>query len=239
MINFSPIDYALAENLYDDLLPFNEEINLNLGFYSTVISSYVHKCLITMKENELSQLQFDHDNQQIELSIHLISFQRSPEIYSLSIDNLYDFALKHKDNANKFFREKQYPFAFKLYHRSLCYILNFLAEPPTDEYLEKINQLILSIYSNMSACQLIYENNSGVITNCTSALEIDSKYAKALYRRGSAYGNLNDYELALKDLQLAHQIEKNDRNIEELLKTIKQRLEQYNKTLGNSLKNLF
>jgi peptidyl-prolyl isomerase D len=157
----------------------------------------------------------------------------------MSIDNLYNFALKHKENANKFFHEKNYFQAFKLYHRSLCYILNFLTEQPTNEFLEKINELLLSIYSNISACQLIYGNNLNVIENCTSALEINPKYVKALYRRGSAYANLNDYELALRDLQLANEIQPNDKNIEDLLKTTKQRFEKYNKTLGKSLKNLF
>jgi tetratricopeptide (TPR) repeat protein len=192
-----------------------------------------------MKQNELSQLNFNYENQTIEISIHLISFERFPEIYSISIDDLYNFAFKHKENANKFFRDKNYFYAFKLYHRSLCYILNFLTEQPSDEFLEKINQLILSIYSNISACQLIYGNNFHVIENCTSALEINSKYVKALYRRGSAYGNINEYELALKDLQLANQIQPNDKAIEDLLKITKQRFEQYNKTLGKSLKNLF
>ena len=97
----------------------------------------------------------------------------------------------------------------------------------------------LLIYSNISACQLIYGNNLNVIENCSSALEINPNYVKALYRRGSAYANLNDYELALKDLQLANKIQPNDKNIEELLKITKQRFEQYNKTLGKSLKNFF
>ncbi|CAF3799711.1 unnamed protein product [Rotaria sordida] len=247
IIKFSPTDYALNENLYNDLLPLNEEININLGFYSTMISNYVHKCLITMKQNELSQLNFNYssnlnENQTITIFIHLISFERCPEIYSMSIDNLYNFALKHKENANKFFHEKYYFQAFKLYHRSLCYILNFINEQPTDEHnqiLENFNQLILSIYSNISACQLIYGNNLNVIENCSSALEINPKYVKALYRRGYAYANLNDYELSLKDLQLANNIQPNDEKIENLLKTTKQRLEEYNKTLGKSLKNFF
>jgi tetratricopeptide (TPR) repeat protein len=157
----------------------------------------------------------------------------------MSIDNLYNFALKHKENGNKFFNEKNFFQAFKLYHRSLCYILNVYTEQPTDEFLEKINQLILSIYSNLSACQLIYENNLNVIENCSSALEINPKYIKGLYRRGLAYGNLNDYELALKDLELANQIQPNEKTIENLLKITKQRFEQYKKTLGKSLKNLF
>ena len=91
----------------------------------------------------------------------------------------------------------------------------------------------------MSACQLIYGNNQNVIENCSSALDINPNYVKALYRRGVAYGNLNDYELAMNDLQLANQLEPNDKKIEESLKSTKQRLEQYNKTLGKSLKNFF
>ncbi|CAF1004629.1 unnamed protein product [Adineta steineri] len=240
IIYFSPCDYSLNENFYTDLLPLNEEINIHLGFYSSIISNYVHKCLITMKQNEYSQLNFNsNDNQQIQICIRLISFERFPEIYSMSINDLYDFALKHKENANKFFQNKHYFQAFKLYHRSLCYILNFVNEQPTNEYLDKFNQLILSIYSNISACQLIYGNNLNVIENCTSALEINSKYVKALYRRGSAYANLNDFELALKDLQLANQMEPNDKKIEDQLKLTRQRFEQYKKTLGKSLKNLF
>jgi tetratricopeptide (TPR) repeat protein len=160
----------------------------------------------------------------------------------MSIDTLYNFTLKHKENANKFFQEKNYSQAFKLYHRSLCYILNLINEEPTSEHnelLEKFNQLILSIYSNMSACQLVYDNNLNVIENCSSALEINPKFVKALYRRGYAYANLNDFELALNDLQMANRIEPNDKKIEDLLKITKQRFEEYKKTLGKSLKNLF
>lgn len=174
--------------------------------------------------------------------IHLISFERFPEIYCMSIDNLYAFAVKHKENANKFFQKKNYLQAFKLYHRSLCYILNLINEEPKDEHskiLEDFNQLILSVYSNISACQLVYGNNTSVIENCSSALNINPKYVKALYRRGHAYANLNDYELALKDLQLANEIQPNDEKIESLLRVTKQRLETYNKTLGNSLKKIF
>ena len=54
IIKFSPANYSLTENLYNDLLSCNEEINLNLGFYSTIIGHYVHKCLIAMKHNDLA-----------------------------------------------------------------------------------------------------------------------------------------------------------------------------------------
>ena len=49
----------------------------------------------------------------------------------------------------------------------------------------------------------------------STALAIDPKYVKVLYRRGTAYAHLNDDELA-------HQIRVNDRNIDNLLRTTKQ-----------------
>jgi tetratricopeptide (TPR) repeat protein len=160
----------------------------------------------------------------------------------MTMDHLYTFAAKHKANANKFFHEKNYCLAFRLYHRSLCYLLNFINEEPSSEhepYLNKCNQLILSIYSNMAACQLIHDNHRHVIENCSAALQIDPMFVKALYRRAVAYAHVNDYELALKDLHLAKQLEPNDTKIDELLKQTKQRFEHYKKTLGNSLKNFF
>jgi hypothetical protein len=62
IIKFSPSDYTLNENLYNDLLPLDEETHIELGFYSTVISNYVHKCLFTMKQNELAELKFDYSS---------------------------------------------------------------------------------------------------------------------------------------------------------------------------------
>lgn len=160
----------------------------------------------------------------------------------MSMNDLYTFALKHKENANKFFQQKHYLQAFRLYHRSLCYLLSFINEEPSgehQEHLERCNQLALSIYSNMAACQLIYGNHSGVIENCSSALQINPTFAKALYRRACAYANRNDFELALSDLQLAQKLEPNDQKLAELTKQTKQRFEQYKKTLANSLKSLF
>lgn len=50
----------LEGNAYHDLLPFDEEITVRLGFYSSLVGNYVHKCLLTMKPNELCTLNFEH-----------------------------------------------------------------------------------------------------------------------------------------------------------------------------------
>lgn len=227
------------ENVSVDLLPLGEEKTLEVGFYSSIVGGYLHKCLLTMKEKEISHLSFHHSSQLVRLSLALLSFQRVAEIYSMSMTDLYTFALKHKENANRFFQEKFFDHAFELYHRSLSYLFNFVTEEPSTEHLDRFNRLALTIYSNMAACQLISGNSAGVIENCSSALQIDPNFSKALFRRACAYAQINDYELALTDLHAAQSLEPNDAKINEVLQETKQRFEHYRKNLGQALKNLF
>lgn len=68
-LQFSPTDHDLDEKLYEDLLPLNEETTLCVGFYASIIANYVHKCLITMKLNEICQLSFHYPYDMTLLSI--------------------------------------------------------------------------------------------------------------------------------------------------------------------------
>lgn len=54
-------------------------------------------------------------------------------------------------------------------------------------------------FCNRAACHLALGNFAAVIEDCTSALAIDGAYIKALFRRGQAYEQLQDYKNALYD----------------------------------------
>jgi peptidyl-prolyl isomerase D len=53
------------------------------------------------------------------------------------------------------------------------------------------------------------------------ALKINSKCAKALYRRGQAKRGLNEYEAALKDLRKALSLSRNDKVIRAEISSLK------------------
>uniref|UniRef100_A0A6M2DFZ9 DnaJ homolog subfamily C member 7 n=1 Tax=Xenopsylla cheopis TaxID=163159 RepID=A0A6M2DFZ9_XENCH len=50
------------------------------------------------------------------------------------------------------------------------------------------------------------------IVDCTSALKLDENYLKALLRRAKCYGELGDWEEAVKDYEKAHKMDKSREN---------------------------
>ncbi|OUM61038.1 hypothetical protein PIROE2DRAFT_13076 [Piromyces sp. E2] len=95
-----------------------------------------------------------------------------------------------------------------------------------------------SLYNNRALCYLRLKKYKEAIDDCTEALNLQSDSEKALWRRSSAYQELKDYEMALKDLyRLKKLIEneennKNDKNKKDSLisiKSIDERIELYEK----------
>lgn len=87
-------------------------------------------------------------------------------------------------------------------------------EPPDDDTDKAILRLVSVLNSNIAACALLAKDYEGTIKHCTSALDINPEYTKALWRRAEAYEATNKFREALDDLK---------------------KLSEVDKTLGNSL----
>ena len=75
------------------------------------------------------------------------------------------------------------------------------------------------------------------MTDCTSALELDDNYLKALLRRAKSYMELEDYEEAVRDYERAHRMDKSNGEYRRLLQQAKLELKKskrkdYYKILG-------
>jgi DnaJ family protein C protein 7 len=51
------------------------------------------------------------------------------------------------------------------------------------------------------------------VSNCTSALELDENYLKALLRRAKCYMELNDFDEAVRDYEKVLKMDKSRGNI--------------------------
>jgi len=70
-----------------------------------------------------------------------------------------------------------------------------------------------SLYNNRALCYLRIKKYKEAIDDCTEALNLQPDSEKALWRRSSAYQELRNYELALKDLyKLKKLIENEEKN---------------------------
>ncbi|KAK4685756.1 hypothetical protein P7C73_g4383, partial [Tremellales sp. Uapishka_1] len=71
-----------------------------------------------------------------------------------------------------------------------------IENPVQDERAEvedEISECLKAVYGNLGACYLYLENDKEAVKACTSALEIDPKYSKALQRRATANERLDSW----------------------------------------------
>mmetsp|Transcript_87739 Transcript_87739/g.183413 ORF Transcript_87739/g.183413 Transcript_87739/m.183413 type:complete len:510 (+) Transcript_87739:94-1623(+) len=91
-----------------------------------------------------------------------------------------------KEKGNEAFYSKDYEEAEAYYSRSL----HFSRDDP-------------STWANRALARLRLERFEGALADCDRALEINSRYVKALHRRGKALHELKRYEEAVRSFQLA------------------------------------
>jgi len=69
---------------------------------------------------------------------------------------------------------------------------------------EKEAVLKADLLANRAACHRQLYNPKAVVDDCTAALKINPQHVKALVRRAQAYENMEKYQDALKDFDLAN-----------------------------------
>lgn len=69
------------------------------------------------------------------------------------------------------------------------------------------HSILLAGHLNLAMVHLKLEQYTDVVKNCDSALEIDPTNCKGLFRRGSAYSGLKEFEKAIADIERLLEIE--------------------------------
>lgn len=100
----------------------------------------------------------------------------------------FEQAVKFKESGNESFKNGKYDAAIELYDKAI-------------EICPATNKIDLSqFYQNRAAAYEQLKKWKNVADDCTKALELNSKYTKALHRRARAYENLKELELCLEDV---------------------------------------
>ncbi|KAJ3263561.1 TOM (translocase of outer membrane) complex component [Chytriomyces hyalinus] len=91
-------------------------------------------------------------------------------------------AKEYKTQGNRLFGEAKYAEAIEFYSKAI-----------------EINSNDAVFFANRAACYSNLQNHEATIKDCDSALAIDPRYLKAVYRRAQAYSALDKLDLALND----------------------------------------
>ena len=98
-----------------------------------------------------------------------------------------------KVEANQHFKDEEYQQAADLYSAAI-----------------ELNPNNAVYYANRSIANLRLENFGYALTDASKAIECDSKYLKAYYRRAAAHMALGKYKLALMDYERVYKVRPND-----------------------------
>lgn len=103
--------------------------------------------------------------------------------------------------------------------------------------MEERKQLILSSNLNLALCYLKQNEYFDAKNSATSALEIDPTSEKALFRRGQAYLQLGEAQLAANDFNTLLKHEPNNKAAQAQLalcnKTLREQLQKEKKIYAN------
>jgi len=131
--------------------------------------------------------------------------------YTPEIDEKIAIAKEKKDLADQSFKTGDVKNALWKYHEAILYLKGIYKNesspipgqaPPETSDIKKpkteADEILVKIYSNMSACHIKQGNWKRAIETADKALAKDSENQKALFRKGKALGELGFFEKAEK-----------------------------------------
>jgi len=108
------------------------------------------------------------------------------------------------------YKSQQPADALPLYLKAQAILRRLSALKLTDSLLQKASTQLISVLLNKAACfvQLGADYAPRTVKACSKVLEIDENNVKAYYRRAQAWGQMNNSEAAVEDLEDADRLEK-------------------------------
>jgi len=120
-----------------------------------------------------------------------------------------------KVEGNAHFKKGEFPQAIELYGKGIALFEKL-------ENKTKISQkLALDCLNNRAACRVQIREFEDCILDCNMVLEMDSKNAKALLRRGTCYEHIEKHKLALKDMEACLGVDPNNKQAKDILNRVK------------------
>ncbi|XP_022089010.1 peptidyl-prolyl cis-trans isomerase FKBP62-like [Acanthaster planci] len=174
--------------------------------------------------------------------IELKSLRRDKDIYEMTVTERVDRASKFKSKGSSCFSCGKLQKAEAFYIRALKYLLTVDPLEITDETdatKEVFNTVKSACLLNLAACKLKYKSYEHVVSHCTKALAIDSSNPKGYFRRGIAYMELQDYELAKADFDEAMHLEPTSKPLRQQRQILQERMRSLDAKYAKAMSKMF
>ncbi|DAZ92528.1 TPA: hypothetical protein N0F65_012758 [Lagenidium giganteum] len=138
----------------------------------------------------------------------------------MSSTELIEEATKKKDSGNRYFKDKNYEQAAKMYKRALKILESW---EPSDEEAPQCKALLIALGNNVANVQHKLGQTREARQSSLEVLQLDENNLKALYRLGQLCVQENDFSDANKFLKQALALDQNNPKIRELIQQLKEK----------------
>lgn len=225
------INYTLRDskgNLIEEKTDFEfvcGEEQVPLGLDQGVQSMKKKEKSILKVKPPYCSTQYDSESH-VEYTVELLELEKEKSSWDMSFEEKLEIATRRKEEGNELFKQKKYERALKRYKKALDYFQN--DSSLKDEEKKKASALKLPCYLNTAVCLMKTKSWKEVIENCNKALEIDPANVKALYRKGSALIDLDDWEQAKLCLEKALQHDPSNKEIKQEIARLRKKITEQN-----------
>lgn len=202
----------------------------------------IENCVLDMKEGEENEYHF-RDRKTAEpltywCRIRLLSFERATDSWKLEPEEKIDIAIRYKTKGNELYRADKIGLAGSQYSKAVRMLIS-IGPVESPELTARILELRIASLSNLAACRMKVGQFHLVTECCSKVLKDDPNHVKCLFRRGQAYVELNDFDLAKSDLLKVKTLDPANLSIDSVLKKLQTKIEAKNAYYHNALKKMF
>lgn len=185
-----------------------KDIEMEMGTALTPLDCYLETLVQQMIEGEkaLCSIQTKKDATNIEIILTLKSILHSKETHLLTVQEMYDLALRYKENGVKMF--KSYPlFAHDYFVRAAKCLISYKKFDGLTKAVDgvagvQMQELFQQIQTNLAASLLAEQRYEDVIYQTNFVKSVQKPSDKSVYRRAMAYFYLKEFELAQNTIDM-------------------------------------
>ncbi|PWA14315.1 hypothetical protein CCH79_00012266 [Gambusia affinis] len=215
-----PNEGAVVEGTCDGRVFDERELKFEIGDgESFSLPSGVEKAIMAMEQGEEAlfimkpKYGFGVDGNEkycipgsatLQYKIKLTAFEKAKESWEMNTMEKLEQSGIVKEKGTQCFKDGKYKQASVQYKKIVAWLEHESGLSDEDE--KKAKTLRLAAHLNLAMCFLKMHEPNKAFENCDKALEIDSTNEKALFRRGEALFNMNEFEKARDDFQRVVQL---------------------------------
>ncbi|TMW51384.1 hypothetical protein DOY81_003508 [Sarcophaga bullata] len=222
----------------------NTEQAMEMGSALTPIDYYLEILVQQMMPGEKAEctIKTKKPEEKVKIILSLKEIKESKSIQTLTVPEMYNLAIKYKENGVKIF--KTYPlFAHEYFARAAKCLISFkkfegLTKKRDGVAGKDMQDLFIQLQTNLAACLLNEKRYDDVIYQTNFVDTMNNPSDKSVYRRAMAYYHKNEFELAHNTIEkVADFREKKD--FANLYQKVKDGWKDSNKQYKGMVKKMF